>query len=466
MPELRDRRRRQRVHRRHSAPASGRGRPRDPGPATRSRCSNGPVCRGPATPASTRPATTSCSSSTTTRSHRGVGRRPTSPPTCATRRSTAVGGPVVLGWPDGRPTWAIPRLYHWWSALDLGDEPPPFPGPMARTARTCRCAETVLDAVGGFPAVTRPSGRRPAVWRGGRVLGSCVGGRRLIRYEPATLVVHEVVPDKVSRWWILRRGVAQGRTNARLAALAAAPAPRAARGCRDDARFAARRPPVGRPRRLSTDRPPRATSWTNWRAGPVMLRAMPSTSACGCSTRCTSAGGERRSSPGRRRGARPRARRPVSHARRGDRPVTARPVRARIAARRAATSGAGERAVQRPRCRVGARLPTSRRPTRRRRPAASGAPRRRCRARPTPRPPGTAPSVADDRAPDGSDEEAVVVVHELEVARVPGRDHRHAREHRLGHRVAEPLGTVERDIAVAPLAIRAPISRRRRARHR
>ena len=34
----------------------------------------------------------------------------------------AVGGPVVLAWPNGRPAWATPRLEHWWSALDLGEQ--------------------------------------------------------------------------------------------------------------------------------------------------------------------------------------------------------------------------------------------------------------------------------------------------------------------------------------------------------
>jgi hypothetical protein len=51
--------------------------------------------------------------------------------------------------------------------------------------------------------------------------------------------VHEVVADKLGRAWIVKRGVAQGRTNARLAALGG-PRPRrdVLRAMREDARFA------------------------------------------------------------------------------------------------------------------------------------------------------------------------------------------------------------------------------------
>ena len=66
-----------------------------------------------------------------------------------------------------------------------------------------------------------------------------------IRYEPAALVVHEVVVDRFERRWILRRGLAQGLTNARLAALDGPLSVRAPsrRPCREDARFARRRSP-------------------------------------------------------------------------------------------------------------------------------------------------------------------------------------------------------------------------------
>ena len=60
-------------------------------------------------------ATTSCCSSTTMPSRRGwlaahVAVYERDPAV------VAVGGPVMLAWPNGRPAWITPRLAHWWSA--------------------------------------------------------------------------------------------------------------------------------------------------------------------------------------------------------------------------------------------------------------------------------------------------------------------------------------------------------------
>jgi glycosyltransferase involved in cell wall biosynthesis len=151
----------------------------------------------------------------------------------------AVGGPVVLAWPSGRPAWASRRLEHWWSALDLGDEAVPYPGPHGPYGTNMSVRRSTITAVGGFRTSLGRRGRDllsgeeaalwAAVWAAGGV----------IRYEPAALVVHEVVADKLGRAWIVRRAVAQGRTNARLAAMDG-PRPRraVAQAVREDARFA------------------------------------------------------------------------------------------------------------------------------------------------------------------------------------------------------------------------------------
>jgi hypothetical protein len=40
-------------------------------------------------------------------------------------------------------------------------------------------------------------------------------GGGVIRYVPGAIVVHQVSKDRLRRGWLLRRGLAQGRTNAR-----------------------------------------------------------------------------------------------------------------------------------------------------------------------------------------------------------------------------------------------------------
>ena len=130
----------------------------------------------------------------------------------------AVGGPVVLTWPDGRPAWLAPRLEHWFSALDLGDTAMEFPrghGPHGTNMSVRRAA--LIDA-GGFS---------PRLGRRGRSLLSSEerdlfervwarGGH--IRYEPAALILHRMLAERITRRWLLRRGWAQGRSNARIRA--------------------------------------------------------------------------------------------------------------------------------------------------------------------------------------------------------------------------------------------------------
>lgn len=138
-------------------------------------------------------------------------------------RAGAVGGPVGLHWPAGRPAWITDEITQWYSALELGDDTGPFPtvhGPYGTNMSVRRSA--ALE-VGGFDG-----------WLG-RTGGNLLSGeesdltRRLreahwdIVYTPAAAVVHQVLPERVERRWLRRRGWAQGLSNARLEILADRP---------------------------------------------------------------------------------------------------------------------------------------------------------------------------------------------------------------------------------------------------
>ena len=104
----------------------------------------------------------------------------------------AVGGPVSLRWPDGRPSWLGPRLEHWFSALDHGGRAIAFPRPHGPYGTNMSVRRRTLVAVGGFD---RRLGRRD------RSLVSseeadlferlwAAGGH--IAYEPDARVLHTV----------------------------------------------------------------------------------------------------------------------------------------------------------------------------------------------------------------------------------------------------------------------------------
>lgn len=141
----------------------------------------------------------------------------------ADQRVGSTGGPVGLVWPDGRPSWMTDELTQWYGALELGDDPCPFPtahGPFGVNMAVRRQAAT---AVGGYePSLGRVGGRllsgeEPDLHRRLAAAG------HLAWYVPAAGLVHHVSAERADRRWLLRRGWAQGVTNARLEVLADRP---------------------------------------------------------------------------------------------------------------------------------------------------------------------------------------------------------------------------------------------------
>jgi glycosyltransferase involved in cell wall biosynthesis len=161
------------------------------------------------------------------------------------------GGPVVLRWPGGRPRWLAPGLEHWFSALDLGDDPGPWPTPHGPYGTNMSVRRAVFAEVGGFDERLGRRGRSLVSSEEGDLFGRVTATGGALAYEPAALVLHGVTADRLSRRWVLRRGWAQGRSNARrrwaampmsrhqLASVCRAEAGTAARDLGDVARSAA-----------------------------------------------------------------------------------------------------------------------------------------------------------------------------------------------------------------------------------
>lgn len=153
----------------------------------------------------------------------------------------AAGGPVVLDWVGKRPGWLDSRLEHWFSALDHGDRAGPFPRPHGPYGTNMSARRDVLGQVGGFSESLGRRGRslisseEADLWR--RVWDD----GHSIAYDPAARVVHQVTPGRCRRRWVLRRGWAQGRTNARRRVLSQELAwSEVVSVCRDEATMAAR----------------------------------------------------------------------------------------------------------------------------------------------------------------------------------------------------------------------------------
>jgi glucosyl-dolichyl phosphate glucuronosyltransferase len=131
-----------------------------------------------------------------------------------------VGGPVALRWPDGRPAWLSPRLEHWFSALDHGDAAVSFPPPHGPYGTNMSLRRSTLDAAGPFDERLGRRGRSLVSSEEADLFARVWAGGGRVAYEPAALVLHGVTHDRLTRRWVLRRGWAQGRSNARRRVLA------------------------------------------------------------------------------------------------------------------------------------------------------------------------------------------------------------------------------------------------------
>ncbi|HEY3142537.1 MAG TPA: glycosyltransferase family A protein [Acidimicrobiales bacterium] len=130
--------------------------------------------------------------------------------------TAAVGGPVVLTWPDGRPRWLTGELEHWFSALDHGAEPRPFPPPHGPYGTNMSVRREVLLAIGGFDEQLGRRGRSLLSSEEAELWQRLWAAGHPIVYQPATKIQHRVAAARLRRSWVLRRGWGQGRSNARL----------------------------------------------------------------------------------------------------------------------------------------------------------------------------------------------------------------------------------------------------------
>jgi glycosyltransferase involved in cell wall biosynthesis len=135
----------------------------------------------------------------------------------------STGGPVGLVWPDGRPPWMTDELTQWYGALELGDDPGPYPtahGPFGVNMAVRRLAAT---AVGGYETSLGRVGRRLLSGEEPDLHRRLAAAGYVAWYVPAAGLVHHVSAERAARRWLLRRGWAQGVTNARLESLAERP---------------------------------------------------------------------------------------------------------------------------------------------------------------------------------------------------------------------------------------------------
>lgn len=128
---------------------------------------------------------------------------------------TAVGGPIRLVFPSGRPAWLPHRLEAYYAGLELGDEPRLLgPAEYPFGANMALRAEALRD-VGGFDERLGRTGRDLISDEEADLFGRLRQRTGSLWWEPEAAVRHHVPADRSTRGFVVRRAYAQGRSRAR-----------------------------------------------------------------------------------------------------------------------------------------------------------------------------------------------------------------------------------------------------------
>ncbi len=121
-----------------------------------------------------------------------------------------VGGKIQVLWPNSRPDWLPKELETNYGALDLGDEIRTLDYPLHPNGGNFSVRRDVLVRLGGFAVglglflYNDEKELCYRIWKsGGKIV-----------YAPKAIIYHKVLPERVNRTFVLKRGYWQGISNA------------------------------------------------------------------------------------------------------------------------------------------------------------------------------------------------------------------------------------------------------------
>jgi glycosyltransferase involved in cell wall biosynthesis len=132
----------------------------------------------------------------------------------------AVGGRIVAAWPNGRPAWLSERCEGFYGHLDLGPQQLPMRSPHHPFGGNMAIRSGVLASLGGFSVDLGRCGNSRISNEEKELFGRLHQAGKKVLYVPEASVEHVIRPAHVSRRWLCRRALAQGRSDRLTAAMA------------------------------------------------------------------------------------------------------------------------------------------------------------------------------------------------------------------------------------------------------
>lgn len=125
--------------------------------------------------------------------------------------AVALGGPVRLEWCAPPPRWLVPSLARWFSAVDHGPSPRVLAPDEHLVGANLAVARQPAIGVGGFATELGRVGSSLASEEEVDLLRRLCAGGGTVGWAPGAVVRHLVPAERMTRRWLLRRALAQGR---------------------------------------------------------------------------------------------------------------------------------------------------------------------------------------------------------------------------------------------------------------
>jgi glucosyl-dolichyl phosphate glucuronosyltransferase len=132
-------------------------------------------------------------------------------------RVGAAGGKTLVRWPDKQPDWVSGSLEGYYGKCDYGDQRRQLRFPEYPFGSNMAIRRRLLLELGGFRTDLGARGNNLMAGEETDLFDRLGAQAVSVIYEPSAVVRHWAAPDRITRWWSLRRAFKHGLSSAVMA---------------------------------------------------------------------------------------------------------------------------------------------------------------------------------------------------------------------------------------------------------
>jgi glucosyl-dolichyl phosphate glucuronosyltransferase len=122
----------------------------------------------------------------------------------------AAGGKTLVRWPDVKPRWVASGIEGYYGRCDYGDVRKQLTFPQYPFGSNMAITKSLLVAIGGFRTDLGARGTNMMAGEETDLFERLHARSVVVVYEPTALVHHWAAPERLTRWWSLRRAFKHG----------------------------------------------------------------------------------------------------------------------------------------------------------------------------------------------------------------------------------------------------------------